>query len=144
MTENTYTIQQASDIYDIYKEGGFDIEVEAYMLQQGFDINSFQRLYSENPSFRSIIDKGRVYAQAFWAGKLRAGAESRTFNLPVWFAAAKAQGMINHIEPPKNDGKDEADKELIEEIQKRYVKKLTRQLQDIDKGLNGTTLATIM
>lgn len=87
---------QADRIALIYVEGGYDSEIESYLLTEGFPLGFFASEYENNPKFKLLIDSCRIHARAYWERLLRQNVGNKSFNVPAWLNAVKGQGMTQY------------------------------------------------
>lgn len=64
-------------IIDFYKEGMSDIEI---CRELGITKRTFNSWYDNNPAFRSIVDMGRDFAEAWWDSQWRSGVRNKDVN----------------------------------------------------------------
>lgn len=89
---------QADHIAGIYFEGGYDSEIESYLMTEGFPIGYFASEYDSNPKFKLLIDACRIHARAFWERLLRQNVGNKSFNVPAWLNAVKGHSMTIYAE----------------------------------------------
>lgn len=87
---------QADKIALIYVEGGYDSEIESYLLTEGFPLGFFASEYENNPKFKLLIDACRIHARAYWERLLRQNVGNRSFNVPAWVMAVRGQAMTQY------------------------------------------------
>lgn len=85
--------EQANHIAAIYFEGGYDSEIESYLMTEGFPLGYFANEYENNPKFKLLIDACRIHARAFWERMLRQNVGNKSFNVPAWVMAVRGQAM---------------------------------------------------
>ena len=75
------------NIISLYMEGRQDIEI---CKEIGWTRKQFDKLYSTNPDFRNVVDRGRDYAEAFWVEQARTKLNDRDFNATLYKTAMQA------------------------------------------------------
>lgn len=64
-----------------YREGADDVEV---MSALNLTREEFKTNYESNPTFKKLVDIGRVHSAAFWRTIARKNLTSKEFNSSVW------------------------------------------------------------
>lgn len=88
-------------VAELYSCGGYDSEVSAYLIEQGFSVDSFAKLYENEPEFAKTIDIGRVLALAWYEKMARLNIGNKHFNTPLWYTVMK-QRFEDYKEKPVN------------------------------------------
>lgn len=87
---------QADHIARLYFEGGYDSEIESYLMIEGFPLGYFASEYESNPKFKLLIDACRIHARAYWERLLRQNVGNKSFNVPAWVMAVRGQAMTQY------------------------------------------------
>lgn len=99
-----------------YAAGASDQEV-AKELE--ISMPRFRDLYASDPKFKTMVDTGRGYAQAWWLREGRVNLKDKTFNYSGWLGNMKhrygwndkSELVVDNKTPEKMDG-DAISKEI--------------------------------
>jgi hypothetical protein len=80
-----------SEILELYKEGGSDVEVKAliYEWRGRFSNDLWDRWLAQEPEFSEIIKNGRGLSEAWWTTQGRVNLQNNRFNHVLWYMNMK-------------------------------------------------------
>jgi hypothetical protein len=78
-------------ILDIYREGGSDVEVKAWLFEKrgSFSNDLWDRWLKEEPKFSETIKIGKLLSEAWWTKNGRECLKNPRFNYTGWYMNMK-------------------------------------------------------
>jgi hypothetical protein len=83
--ENTLRKNWEKDVYELYSQGGSDVEVAVLL---GITRDLFYQWIRENPSFSDTIKKGKEMSEAWWKKQGRQ-VRDKDLNATLWYMNMK-------------------------------------------------------